>query len=665
MTTLAAGSSTQVSIPVGYTLTVAQGGQGVAVFGPGRLANQQYPVGRQTHAFGPYADAQTVYLTATTAALNYTVSNASASAITQVLAASVGTTPYQGAGVLLQDENGTVYSWNGTAYAPASLKGGAAYPWTAVKFGQVGDSITQGIAATPLSGNFNGLMEPLVASNSGLNGALFSANVIAFHGAQRNCPAGNGTLKYTKATNSITWQANGDTGPGAAVTLDRTRFVRLESATSGYGIYVTLRPDGAGTLPSADTTDTSVNVGATGNGYRPNCQFISECFADWMKPLLGPGYKMMGKWATSGNRIQNIIDQLPDIIAAGLDEVLLMIGTNDIAAAGSTYAGVTAGLQTILDALTAVGIRVTLPGIIPRGDAALTLSIRAVNAWMQQYAASNRLLRYIDTWQVLLNSSIAYPGSSPYGVDTTMYNTTGGNYIHPSRKGSYALAKAIASAMRDSRMPGRYEDPADLYDATKNPYGNLITNPQMLVSSSRSGSVAGSNFNANTTGTVPDDWTLYSPGAGTAASTTAVSRSSIDSSDTTDGNYWKINLTGAGVIEAFIPITLSNLSPGDIIEWWADFYVDNPSLLTRFDAGLDINGADRLWFGINTADSLSTETSARRFTLASPRMQVPSSWAWTGQASQNPSNDRFYVYMNASSSANVYIANVGLRKVRS
>jgi lysophospholipase L1-like esterase len=546
--------------------------------------------------------------------------------------------------------------------SPLEATGGTLLPWFAARLGIVGDSITQGISSAPLTGNFAGLMEPLVASNGGLNGALFTANVVAFHGAQRNCPAGNGTLIYTRKTNSITWQANSDTGPGAPVTLDRTKFVRLDSASAGMGVYVTLRPNGAGVLPATDTTDTSINVGALGNGYHPCCQFITECFADWLKPLLGPGYKVVGKWATSGNRIQNIIDQVPDIIAAGLDEVLLMIGTNDIAASGSTFSGVVSGLKSIIDGFTAAGVRVTLPGILPRGDAALTGQIRAANSWLQQYAAGKRLIRYIDTWPVLLNSTISYPSSSPYGVDTTMYNTTGGNYIHPSRKGSYALAKFIAAAMRDSRMPVRYEDPADLYSAS-NPYGNLITNPQMLVSSGRSGTVAGSNFNGNTTGTVPDDWTLYSPSTGVAASTTGVSRSSIDSTDTTPGTYWKINCTTAGVIEAFTPITIGNVSAGDIVEWWADGYVDNPSLFTRFDMGLDFNGADRLWWGFNsTGDSISTETTGRRFTLASPRFQVPSSWAWTGQAG-TPNPVRFYVYMNVSASANAYLANIGLRKV--
>jgi lysophospholipase L1-like esterase len=544
--------------------------------------------------------------------------------------------------------------------------GGSVLPWFATRLGIVGDSIPQGISSAPLTGNFAGLMEPLVASNGGLNGALFTANVVAFHGAQRNCPAGNGTLTYTRKTNSITWQANGDTGPGPAVVLDRTRFTRLDSASAGMGVYVTLRPNGAGTLPTADTTDTSINVGALGNGYRPNCQFITECFADWMKPLLGPGYKVIGKWATSGNRIQNVIDQLNDIIAAGLDEVLLMIGTNDIAAAGSTFGGVVSGLKQIVDTLNNAGIRVTLPGILPRGDAALTGQIRAVNSWLQQYAAGKRLVRYIDTWQVLLNATISYPSSSPYGVDTTMYNTTGGNYIHPSRKGSYALAKFIAAAMRDSRMPTRYEDPADLYSAS-NPFGNLITNPQMLVGSTRTGTVAGALINSGTgtvSGSVPDDWSLWCP-AGSAGSATGsiVSRSSVDATDTTLGNYWKLNLTTAGVVEAFTPVTIGNLSPGDIVEWWSDGYVDNPSLFTRFDMGLDFNGADRLWWGFNsTGDSISSETTGRRFTLASPRFQVPSSWAWTGQAG-TPNPVRFYVYMNASAAANAYLANIGLRKV--
>jgi len=536
-------------------------------------------------------------------------------------------------------------------------------PDTGKRLALMGDSITQGISVVPLTGNFGGLTESLVGSNGGLSGALCTT-VVLFHGAQRNCTAGNGTLTYTKATNSITWRANGDSGPGAPVVLDRTKLVRLESATAGRGIYVTLRPNGAGSLPSTDLTDTTINVGATGNGYMPNVCYGIETYADWLPGLLAPEYTVIGKWANSGNHIQNIIDQIPEVIALAPDEVLVLIGTNDIAA-GRSYATITGLLQTVYETFMAAGIRVTTPGILPRGDASYQLRIRGLNRWIERYAEGKPLMRYIEVYPAMV-STLTYPTASPFDVDTTLFNTVGGNYIHPSRKGSFVLASAIAANMKDGKTRTRWESPFHLYDATNNPSGNLLTNPQMLVGSARTGTVAGANIVSGTgslSGTPPDDWSLWNPaGSASAATSSIVTRASVDATDKTPGNYWRVAISASGFLRAFHSLALANFAPGDVISGLADFYVDNPSLMTRFDVCLEFNGADRVSFGLVSGDSLSSSTSPMRFTAALPRFTVPASWAWTGLGG-NPSLVRFFVNMNAAAGCNVYIGNVRVSKV--
>jgi lysophospholipase L1-like esterase len=535
----------------------------------------------------------------------------------------------------------------------------------------VGDSLTASINGAPQTTNLGGLADALVGSNGGLNGSLTSSSgPVMFHGAERNCPSGNGTLTYTKASNSITWQANGDSGPGAAVVLDRTKRVKLDSGTAGHGIWVTLRPGTSTTtnlLPAADATDATVNVGATAAGYLPVVQSQNECFADLMKGQLGPEYTVVGKLAQSGNWIHNITEQLDDIVAMLPDRVVLMIGTNDLAGA-RTVAAVTADYSTLIDYFTSCGIEIDVLPIMPRGDSGLQQKITAVNRFLALYCRKSPFSRFRDIYSVLQAVPAVYQSATPFGTDTTLFQA---DKLHFSRKGVLAMAAALAAKMKAADAPTRIVDPYDLFSASNNPNGNLISNGQMLVTSGRPSGVpdgavasaAGVNFNANSTGTVPDDWTCWPTGTMTAVNS-VVDRSTIDASDPTGGKLWKVNITaaGTGLIRLFINLALANFSPADLVEFFGDAYFDNPSLFTRFDMALDFSGADRLSFGQNTGDSIGTGTTQLRLPVASPVFKVPASWAWTGQAG-NPGTIRLYVNLNVSAAANFYLGNVGLRKV--
>jgi lysophospholipase L1-like esterase len=618
----------------------------------------------------------------------WTVVNAS---LLTVLAANVPSTAYQGAGVVLQDENGVVYSWSGSVYEPASISANNTPPMLPVgsrrlpialanvlqqpgyvnRAGVAGDSISSGITAAPVHANHAGITESLVASNGGLNGALCSTCVL-FTGAVRTCATGNGTLTYNPTTNTLTWAANGDTA-GTPVVCDRTKPVKLSSGTPGNEIYVTIRPKlgTANKLPGVLTTDTSINVGAVGNGYFPVLHSVAACYADWLRADLHGSYEIVGKWAESGNCTNNIVDQLPEIVASGIDELFLMVGTND-PGNGLTTAQTQANFQTIFQTLNNAGIKVSVISITPRGDAANQSYILGMNRWLSEYCQDptnpRHLLQYIDLYQQLCSSTVAYASGAPYDINTAMFRA---DDLHPGDLGGMTISAGIAAVKKDKTLPVRYEHPNQLYDATNNPYGNLITNPQMLVGSTRPGTVAGGKTPGTGTinGTVPDDYTVWNQSGSNVVTVSSPSRSSIDASDTTPGNWCQLafSTTFGGVTTLYIPFTLANIALLALYEFGFDFAVDNPSLLTRFDAQLMFNGADRIscgqYNGENWSVGAAPTTFTRRF-WKSPRWMTPSSWAWAGQGG-NPTPTQLRVNINPSAACNVYLGNFYFRRIRS
>jgi lysophospholipase L1-like esterase len=526
----------------------------------------------------------------------------------------------------------------------------------------------------PFSCNAGGYYDSMVTAASVGGGSNLWAVCVHFVGADRMTPTGTGgTLKYTKTTNALQWKASGDTGYGAGVALDRAKFCRIESATTGYGIWVYCRPNTAGAtaagtnqVPSSDCTDVTLNIGTNGANYNPVTEHMPSAFTGALKGALGTRYQAIGSWAFSGNWTQNIIDMLPDIITAAPDEVVVLVGTND-ASSATALSVTTANYTSIATTLNAAGIFCRFVSLLPRGAATDTLVILAakdaLNAWLSAYTSGQRMMSFHD---ISSSNRVAATYSATFPNADTLSTVYKADKLHLNPLGASTDAVALAAQILDSQAPLRYESPYDLYNASTNPYGNIVTNPQMIVGSSRVGTAAGANINGNTTGTPPDDWTAWSAGAGTS-SCIVEARTVRDATDLTPGQWWKITHgAGAGMIQYYIALPVANFVAGDLIECTFDIAVDNPSLFTRLDSRVEFSNYDRIGIGqaVGAVDVsiMGTDTTTLRRTVTSPIWRVPSTWTWNA-FSATPSLCRLNVYAT-STSGTLYLGNFSVRKIR-
>lgn len=78
--------------------------------------------------------------------------------------------------------------------------------------------------------------------------------------AETGTTTGNGTLDFTFTGKTLSWMAQGDVTPGAAVDVTAGGYFTLESSTADHSIHVTVS---AAALPGVDKTDADIAVSAT------------------------------------------------------------------------------------------------------------------------------------------------------------------------------------------------------------------------------------------------------------------------------------------------------------------------------------------------------------------------------------------------------------------
>jgi lysophospholipase L1-like esterase len=128
--------------------------------------------------------------------------------------------------------------------------------------------------------------------------------------------------------------------------------------------------------------------------------------------FLGDSFTQDGDWATwfpdldavnlgvSGDTTEDVLARLDAVVAAAPDEVLLLIGTNDLSIR-RTVESLVRNIQTILVDLRRElpGTRLLLQSILPRGRE-LAAQIREANIHLRQFAATVRA-QYLDLWPAM------------------------------------------------------------------------------------------------------------------------------------------------------------------------------------------------------------------------------------------------------------------------
>lgn len=213
-----------------------------------------------------------------------------------------------------------------------------------------------------------------------------------------------------------------------------------------------------------------------------------------IRPVLVDGFP--------GQRSDQILPHLPEIIAAGVSFCTVGMGTNDILQSVAV-AVPQANIKSACQQLKAAGIQPVLVTVPPNSSSTYHTAIATLNGWIKRYAAVNRI-PLIDFYGVLVD-----PASGSYA---SAYANDG---THPNSAGYLAMAQAAWTVLAPLVAPV-----APLLSMKNtDPISKLNANACFLTDAGADG--------------IPDGWTTYSNGGADSGYT-----HSIVTGDTAIAGNW-------------------------------------------------------------------------------------------------------------------------------
>jgi lysophospholipase L1-like esterase len=208
-----------------------------------------------------------------------------------------------------------------------------------------------------------------------------------------------------------------------------------------------------------------------------------------------------------GERTDQVLARVPQVIAKGPSLAVVLCGINDVVA-GVSASVIQANLVSIWAQLNNAGIPVVAGCIFPTSTGGFTATqaktLLQVNNWMRRTVATLPNVHLWDSFFTLadLTSTVA-------GCDTNSF----ADNLHPNRRGAQLAGADLAAVInaiypevvndRQGALYGSY-GLSDVYDATNNPRGSLVTNATLA-------GTGGTNAGAYATGSVATGWTVYRP----------------------------------------------------------------------------------------------------------------------------------------------------------
>jgi lysophospholipase L1-like esterase len=187
--------------------------------------------------------------------------------------------------------------------------------------------------------------------------------------------------------------------------------------------------------------------------------FMGDSITDaWQQPRFGgffPGKPYIDRGISGQTTPQMQLRFRADVINLKPKAVVILAGTNDIAAntGPMTNEEIQGNLQSMSELAKAAGIKVVLSSITPvsayhvapngnpQTSARPMERIKAVNAWMKQYAAANGHV-YLDYYSAMIDAS---------GM---LMEDLSQDDLHPNAKG-YAIMAPLAEAAIASALAGK------------------------------------------------------------------------------------------------------------------------------------------------------------------------------------------------------------------
>lgn len=199
----------------------------------------------------------------------------------------------------------------------------------------------------------------------------------------------------------------------------------------------------------------------------------NDGYAAWFRILSGQriNLPLESNFGVSGDRLDQILARIDDVIDANPEFCVVEGGTNDITQ-GRTFEEMKASWLEAVARLQDAGIAPVVTPIPPRGDAVTTAQILQqlrFNNFVAEYAYSKRGFIFVNWNKYLLNMASA--------TNAPLSGMMRSDNIHPGIPGGfwmgYALNEVLSNILppRDTHI---VHGPADYYEATNNPNGNLL-----------------------------------------------------------------------------------------------------------------------------------------------------------------------------------------------
>ena len=223
------------------------------------------------------------------------------------------------------------------------------------------------------------------------------------------------------------------------------------------------RPQGGRTALLGDSITDRNALFTIGGGYvtTPGAGYF------WQANMhLRDALTLVHEGGVSGEKTDQMLIRVPDVLATTPDICVVLGGTNDVFA-NRTTAQVTAGLTAIYDALRAGGVLRIAAGHIPPADSYTSgqrLVASQVNAWITDYCRASKGMVCVP-WAAVLTD----PTTGNYLTGMATDGT------HPSTSGAAFMGRVLAGALR----PWIRQDGAALATSNTDP-NNAITNGMMV-----------------------------------------------------------------------------------------------------------------------------------------------------------------------------------------
>lgn len=369
-------------------------------------------------------------------------------------------------------------------------------------------------------------------------------------------------------------------------------------------------------------------------------------------------------FGVSGERLDQIRLRVNDVINADPKPhyCIVLAGTNDVGT--RTVQDMVTDMKAILAKLITYGIRPIVMPILPRSDLVTSQlqKLMRFDTWLREYVRTQEWIIFVDPTQAWID----YANTD--GDPRTDFTQDG---LHPTQTGAYVIGKALADAL-EPLIPEQHfyvQHVLDIYDASNNPEGNLLTNGTLnygIMQGTSGTKTASTGFTPS--GNVATGWTLSRSNA-TSTMTAVASKEDPRTDGPATGARQKVVIAstvagGANELVLLTPtFTQGNVVAGDVVYAEAKFEISGMTKvmsvelrLTDTRTGDSQNNHDGAWSSYtvyleDATDSIIGVLKTHPLTIRSDHSSLTCNIA---VRLDNTAGD---------AGATIYISDVSLRKV--